>query len=55
MEIGMIQLSIEEPSVEHFFNHSKEESINTLKFIADDNPFMGRTWAEIKIEQKYRK
>ena len=48
----MIQLSIEELSVEHFFNHSKEESINTLTFIADDNPFIGRTWAEIKTEIK---
>jgi len=33
----MIQISIEEPSIEQFFNHSKEEIINTLKFIADNN------------------
>jgi len=33
----MIQLSIEEPNIEAFFNHSKEEIVNTLKFIADNN------------------
>jgi len=33
----MIQLSIEEPKIEQFFNNSKEEIINTLKFIADNN------------------
>ncbi len=33
----MIQLLIEEPKIEQFFNNSKEEIINTLKFIADNN------------------
>ncbi len=33
----MIQISIEEPKIEQFFNHSKEEIINTLKFIAENN------------------
>ena len=33
----MIQISIEEPSIEQFFNNSKEEIINTLKFIAENN------------------
>ncbi len=33
----MIQLMIEEPKIEQFFNNSKEEIINTLKFIADNN------------------
>jgi len=33
----MIQLLIEEPKIEQFFNHSKEEIINTLKFIAENN------------------
>lgn len=33
----MIQLQIEEPAIEQFFNNSKEEIINTLKFIADNN------------------
>lgn len=37
MEAVMIQLSIDEPAIEQFFNHSKEEIINTLKFIADNN------------------
>lgn len=37
MESLMIQISIEEPSIEKFFNHSKEEIINTLKFIAENN------------------
>ena len=33
----MIKISIEEPSIEQFFNNSKEEIINTLKFIAENN------------------
>ena len=33
----MIQLSIEEPTIERFFNHSKEEIVQTLKFIAENN------------------
>jgi len=33
----MIQLSIQEPKIEHFFNHSKEEIIKALKFIVDNN------------------
>jgi len=33
----MIQISIEEPSIEQFFNNAKEEIINTLKFIAENN------------------
>lgn len=33
----MIQLQIEEPTIEQFFNNSKEEILNTLKFIADNN------------------
>jgi len=33
----MIQILIEEPKIEQFFNNSKEEIINTLKFIADNN------------------
>ena len=32
----MIQLFIEEPKIEQFFN-SKDEIIKTLKFIADNN------------------
>ena len=37
MEIGMIQVMIEEPAIEQFFNNSKEEIVSTLKFIADNN------------------
>jgi len=33
----MIQVMIEEPKIEQFFNNSKEEILNTLKFIADNN------------------
>lgn len=33
----MIQLSIEEPKIEQFFNNSKDEILKTLKFIADNN------------------
>ena len=33
----MIQLQIEEPGVEQFFNNSEEEIIKTLKFIADND------------------
>jgi len=33
----MIQLSIEEPKIEQFFNNSKEEVMRTLKFIAENN------------------
>jgi len=37
MEINMMQLMIKEPKIEQFFNNSKEEIINTLKFIVDNN------------------
>jgi predicted HAD superfamily phosphohydrolase len=37
MEIIMIELSIEEPMIEKFFNNSKDEILKTLKFIADNN------------------
>ena len=32
----MIQLSIEEPKIENFFNSSKEEIMKALKFIVDN-------------------
>ena len=32
----MIQLSIEEPKIEKFFNSSKEEIMKALKFIVDN-------------------
>jgi len=33
----MINISIEEPKIEQFFNNSKEEVINALRFIVDNN------------------
>ena len=30
-------VTIEEPKIEQFFNNSKEEIMNTLKFIAENN------------------
>ena len=33
----MIQLVIQEPKIEQFFNHSKDEIIKALKFIVDNN------------------
>ena len=33
----MMQLAIEEPKIEKFFNHSKDEIIKALKFLADNN------------------
>ncbi|QOY53568.1 addiction module protein [Candidatus Sulfurimonas marisnigri] len=33
----MIQLSIEEPKIENFFNSSKEEILKALKFIVDND------------------
>ena len=37
MESIVIQIFIEEASIEQFFNNFKEEIVNTLKFIADNN------------------
>ena len=33
----MMQLAIEEPKIEQFFHHSKDEVIKALKFIVDNN------------------
>ena len=51
----MMQLSIEEPKIEQFFNHSKEEIIKALKFIVDNNikDFgINKSNLELSIEQK---
>ncbi len=50
----MIQISIEEPKVEQFFNNSKDEIIKTLKFIADNNlkGFTNQSSYELTNEQK---
>jgi len=52
----MIQLLIEEPKIEQFFNNSKEEIINTLKFIADNNlKAFTRTKEEYKLSEAQKK
>ena len=33
----MMQLAIQEPKIEHFFNHSKNEIMKALNFIVDNN------------------
>lgn len=33
----MMQLAIEEPKIEQFFHHSKDEIMKALKFIVDNN------------------
>ena len=33
----MMQLAIEEPRIEQFFHHSKDEIMKALKFIVDNN------------------
>jgi hypothetical protein len=50
----MIQLSIEEPKIEQFFNNSKDEILKTLKFIADNNlkDFKNQKLYELTKEQK---
>ena len=50
----MIQLSIEEPKIEQFFNNSKDEIIKTLRFIADNNlkDFTNQSSYELTNKQK---
>jgi len=33
----MIQIAIQEPKIEQFFNHSKDEIIKALSFIVENN------------------
>jgi len=33
----MMQLAIQEPKIEQFFNHSKDEIMKALNFIVDNN------------------
>lgn len=52
----MIQLQIEEPSVEQFFNNSKEEIMKTLKFIAENNlQGFTRTKSEYELSKAQKK
>jgi hypothetical protein len=37
MESGMIQLFIQEPKLEQYFNYSQEEVIQALEFIVDND------------------
>jgi hypothetical protein len=51
----MMQLAIQEPKIEQFFNHSKDEIIKALKFIVDNNikDFgINKSNLELSIEQK---
>ena len=51
----MIHLAIEEPKIEQFFHHSKEEIIKALKFIVENDikDFALDTQAlELSTEQK---
>ncbi len=50
-----MQLAIQEPKIEQFFNHSKDEIIKALKFIVDNNirDFgINKSNLELSIEQK---
>jgi len=51
----MMQLAIEEPKIEQFFNNSKEEVLKALKFMVDNNFKDFNTTQdnlELSIEQK---
>lgn len=51
----MIQLSIEEPKIEKFFNSSKDEIMKALKFIVDNDIrdfSQTNTTSELSEEQK---
>ncbi|MBL6969853.1 MAG: hypothetical protein ISR68_00470 [Campylobacterales bacterium] len=51
----MMQLSIQEPKIEQFFNHSKDEIIRALKFIVENNikDFeINQNSLELSIKQK---
>ena len=51
----MMQLAIQEPKIEQFFNHSKDEIIKALKFIVDNNikDFgINKSNLELSAEQK---
>ena len=51
----MMQLAIQEPKIEQFFNHSKDEIIKALKFIVDNNiKYLGTNQdnLELSTEQK---
>jgi len=51
----MMQLLIQEPKIEQFFNHSKDEIIEALKFIVDNNITdfsINKNNLELSIKQK---
>jgi len=49
----MMQFAIQEPKIEQFFNHSKEEILKALEFIVDNNirDFNTNT-SQLSTEQK---
>jgi hypothetical protein len=51
----MMQLAIQEPRIEQFFNNSKDEILKALRFIVDNNikDFgINQTSLELSTEQK---
>ena len=51
----MMQLSIQEPKMEQFFNHSKEEVMKALNFIVENNIkdfIISKNSLELSTEQK---
>ncbi len=48
----MIQLAIQEPRIEQFFNHSKDEILKALNFIVENNIKDFNTPLELSNEQK---
>lgn len=48
----MIQLAIQEPKIEQFFNHSKDEILKALNFIVENNIKDFNTPLALSNEQK---
>lgn len=48
----MIRLSIQEPKIEQFFNHSQEEVIKALRFIVEHDIDYGERSDGLSSEQK---
>jgi len=51
----MLYLSIQEPKVEQFFNHSKDEILKALQFIVENNIYeykIDKNDLKLSIEQK---
>ncbi|MBA1437444.1 MAG: hypothetical protein FAF05_00405 [Epsilonproteobacteria bacterium] len=51
----MLYLSIQEPKVEQFFNHSKDEILKALQFIVENNIYeykIDKNDLKLSVEQK---